>query len=174
MSSNQLRQGNVRIAIGDRLHAAWNPDNVAGYDPTLATSEPKHLDIHLGHYDEEHGFPQLGLIPVSGGSSGRAWKPDGSGLVVDYDGRVDIRVFVGSEDDLPEDAQLLAESIGEEVRDILHDTQYLMDPVTDDLLVEDVQPLSQPVVNEDTELADTRFFATVEIGYLRSEEPPQR
>lgn len=166
-----LTEGSVRVALGDALHNKWTPANTAGYDPNAAEGDASHLDIHLGQYDEDGAFPQLALKDVSGQQIRSAWKADGSGSVHDYAIRIDAQAFVGEADDLPENSQLLAKAIGNEVRRIVHATPELMDSSTGALLAVDGTPLSEPVVGVDDNREKARYFATVEVGYEQREEP---
>lgn len=168
-----LREDNVRVAIGNRLHQAWDPTNTADYDPNADEGAANFLNIHLGQYDTEESYPQVALRDVSGQQSRSSWKADGSGVTETYYRRVDAIAFVGGEDDVPENAQLLAKTIGEEVRRIVHaNTLGLPDPVTGDQLVANMEPLTKPVVEVDTELPEARYLARVEIGAEVREEPP--
>lgn len=180
MSTTQtdLRTGSVRVALGDLLHAEWDPSNAAGYDPNLAESDPKHLDIHLGQFSEDGAFPQLGLRDVSetaAGSTGyAAMKATGAGPVQDFRGRVDMTVFVGADDDLDENSQLLAKRIGLEAREIIHDNvQGIMDSATGNLLIVNAA-CSRPRVGVDPDLPEAHYLGRLEVTYLLREEPPER
>lgn len=166
-----LREDNVRVAVGDLLHDQWTSGNTAGYTPNADPSDSAHIDVHLGHYDQEHGHPQIGLAAVSSARVKQTWQADGSGLANHHDGRIDATVYVGSEDDLPEHSQLLAEAIGDEVYDIVHDADRLVDAETGALLTETVGPLSEPVVQTDTDGPEARYRALVELGYRRAHQP---
>lgn len=166
-----LREGNVRVALGDVLHDKWTSGNVAGYSPNADPETSGNINVHFGKYNQEYGVPQIGLLNVSAELVERNWKPDGSGIVEGYDGRIDANVYVGAEDDLPQNSQLLAFAIGDEVRDIVHNTDRLVDSETSGLLTETIEPLSKPVVREDTDAPEARFLATVETGYRLTEQP---
>lgn len=168
-----ITENNARVALGDRLHAEWDATNAEGYDPKLDSGDPKHLNIHLGIYDEDSSHPQLALRDVSGQQTGRAWNADGSGVTFDHGGRIDAQVFAGPEEELPENSQLLAETIGWEAYRIVHNNSLgLTDPYTGDNLVVNLEPLSEPVVRADTDYASVRYFAIVEIGYERRRQTP--
>jgi len=180
MSSTQtdLRTGSARVAIGDLLHRAWAPSNAAGYDPTLAESDAKHLNIHLGLYEEDSSVPQLGLRDVSEiptGASGYAgMKATGAGPIQDFRGRIDARVFVGTDEDLPENTQLLAKRIGLEARSIIHDNAGgIMDAATGNLLIVDVSA-SRPRIGVDPDLPGAHIVGRMEINYTLREDPPER
>lgn len=167
-----LREDNVRVSLGDLFHDQWDSTETAGYDPNLAESNADHLDIHLGHHDADRGYPQLSLRDVPTTAVSRAWKADGSGLTTRYTGRIDATVWVGSEDDVDENAQLLCETIGWHVHDIVHDFDRLTDPATGALLTEGLGPQSEPNVQIDTDGSQPRYYARVEVGYRRGRQPP--
>lgn len=179
MSTNtDLRKGDVRIAIGNLLHTEWNPANAGGYDPTLPESDNAHLDIHLGLYEEDSDFPQLGLRDVSSiptGSAGySAIKATGAGPIQTFRGRIDAGVYVGASGAQAANPQLLAKRIGLEAREIIHDNANgVMDPVTGTLLATNLA-CSRPRVGVDPDLAEAHYIGRLEITYELSEDPPER
>lgn len=169
-----LREGSVRVSLGNLLHDQWTSGLTGGYSPNWPPDDPKHIRVQRGNYNQDYPVPQLSLTDVSSTQVAEYWKADGSGLQKQYDGRIDATVFVGSEDDLPEDSQLLAHTIGQEVREIVHATDRLVDPHTSGLLTETIEPLSEPVVRADPDAPEARYSALVEVGYRRGEQPPNR
>lgn len=174
MVESELKEGDVRVSIGEHLIDAWTSGNCEGYSPNWDTSNNKHIRLQRGNYNQDYGVPQLGLIDVSSERISQSWKADGSGMVDHYDGRVDVNAYVGSEDELPEDTQLLAFQIGQEVRDIVQATPRLIDAHTSGQLTTTIEPLSKPVVTADTDGPEARYLARVELGYRTDEQPPNR
>lgn len=165
---------NPRIAIGEVLRREWIAGNVDGYE--IGTD----IGIHLGYYDEELGFPQIALTSVSStarGNNGKAgWDASGAGHIHEYAGRVDVNIHTGSVDDVDsgEDPDLAAETIGGEVRGIMHAADGLVDPITGKLLCNSVGPVSEPTTEVDTDGAMAEYSSTVELEYVRMVKPPDR
>ncbi|MDL5361352.1 hypothetical protein [Halalkalicoccus sp. NIPERK01] len=180
MSTEQtdLREGSVRVALGDLLRSEWNSANAAGYDPTVSEGNGKHLNVTLGTYDENGPDPQIALRDVSemptGGDGYSAIKATGAGPIQTSRGRIDCNVFTGAQDDLPEHPQLLAKRIGLEVREIIHDNaQGIMDSATGELLVTDVA-CSRPRVTPDTDRPTVEWIGRCEVTYTIHDDPPER
>lgn len=177
-------ENNPRIAIGEELRKNWRAENAGGYElaPNWEPGDDQDgaIGLMLGFFDEDLPKPQLALTDVSStaaGNNGRVgWKPDGSGFIQRYDGRVDANILTGTVDDVegPPGPGVIAEDIGNEVRDILHDAVGLDDPATGELLCSSVTPLSRPDVNESADGPMASYRATVEIQYRLFEQPPER
>lgn len=168
----------TRSALRRLLVSEWNPSNTMGYDPTAARDADTHVKVHLGGYDEDFGPPQVAITDVSStarnASGYYAMKADGSGYVQKYDERVDALAFGGHHGQLEPNADELAESLGNEVRDIAHDNAFVLYDSGGRKVAEDIAALSKPVAQPDPEYSPTRWFARVELGYTAVEEPPQR
>ena len=180
MSSQNLRKGSVRVALGDLLHEEWNPENTAGYDPTLSEGDGHHVDVTLGTYSEDNAVPQLALRSVSempeGGAGYSAIKANGDGPIQTFTGRIDVLAYVGEDGDLAggENPQLAAEMLGHEVRSIVHDNvDGVMDPVTGALLATDLA-CSRPRVSPDPDLPGPEWIGRQEVTYKLDENPPNR
>jgi hypothetical protein len=167
-----LEEDNARIALGDELIANWNPANTADYDPTLAESDAKHLDVHLGSYDESKDFPQLALAAVAGQAMDQYIAGDGSGTTNWHRGRVDVHAYSGTSADLPENASKLAETIGWEVYRIIHAADHVTDSATGELLLTDVEPIAEPLGRVNRDADSPRYSALVQLGYRRRRTPP--
>lgn len=167
----------TRLALKRRLEADWKPTNTEGYDPNLADSNSSSIRIHLGEYDDDMPHPQIVISDVSSvtpaASGFSRVKADGTGHVATYDSRLDVNVWVPANE--ANDPDLLAETIGWEVRDIVHDnSQGLVDPETLEECTNRLVPLSEPQAFADPDSSLTRWRALVEVGYRRREDPPQR
>lgn len=160
-----------RVAIGEELRANWDPDESAGYeiDDTLG--------LGLGFFDEDLPMPQIALTSVSStarGNNGRvAWDATGAGFIQEYLGRTDLNIHVGTVDDVKGEPSLLAKTIGNHARDILHDANGLIDPGSDELLCSTVTPLSRPRINVSTDGAKASYRAIVEAQHRIVENPPK-
>ena len=175
-----IREGSVRVALGDCLRENWKPANALGYDPNVGEDDPTHLRVSLGIYDEDTDPPHMALRDVSEiaeGSAGySAIKATGEGPIQTFRGRVDINVFTGADGELPggEHPQLAAKRIGLEAREIIHDNvQGVMDAATGELLVTDIA-CSRPRVAPDPDLTPTSWIGRLEVTYRLDEQPPNR
>ena len=174
-----IREGSVRVAIGDLLQSgAWDASKAMGYDPTAEEGTEKHIDVTLGNYSEDNPVPTMALRDVSeiaeGASGYSGFKANGDGPIQTFRGRIDVNTFVGTDDDLPENTQLLAKRIGLELRDVIHaNANGVMDSATGEFLATDLA-CSRPRIGTDPDLPGPEFLARNELTYTVSEDPPNR
>ena len=178
MSPDDISEDSVRVALGDLLQTNWDPDNSQGYDATEDESVSKRIDVTLGTYSEDSSPPTMALRDVSeipeGGSGYSSIKATGEGPIQTFRGRIDLLTYVGADEDLPENTQLLAKRIGHEARAIVHDNAVgLMDPMTGELLATSLA-CSRPLVGTDPDLPGPEWVGRCEITYQVHENPPQR
>jgi len=178
MSPDAITEDSVRVALGDLLQANWDPSNSQGYDATDDESVTKRIDVTLGTYSEDSSPPTMALRDVSevaeGGAGYSSVKATGAGPIQTFQGRIDLLTYVGAEDDLPENTQLLAKRIGHEARAIIHDNAVgVMDSVTGELLATSLA-CSRPRVTPDPDLPGPHFVGRQEVTYEINEDPPNR
>jgi len=174
MSSKESVEGDVRVALGDRLRSVW-PDPL-GYtlddDSRDADTGDRDIGLHLqGTVQTDQPMPQITLVDVSETSQPApywGWAGDGSGPVQNMEGRIDARVFAGEPGEPPggEAPALLAKQLGLAIVDVVRDAPGLADPGTtdDDRLVYDCWPNSGATVRQDREEPDSQI-GDVEVGY---------
>jgi len=171
-----LTEGDVRVAIGDLLKQKWDSTRVADY-ALDDDSASKSIGLHLrGSVRTDRPLPQLTLVDVSNVGSFFGTAGDGTGPVIRFDGRVDVRAFVGSAEDVPggEAPALLSRAIAREAKLIVQSTiDGLVDPATGGALAYRVGVLNGPTSRPDPEAPD-EHRGDVEVGYKQLETTPQR
>jgi len=176
--SEDITENSVRVALGDLLQTNWDPSNSQGHDATDDESATKRINVTLGTYSEDSPVPTMALRDVSetpvGGSGYSSIKATGAGPIQTSRGRIDLLTYVGADEDLPENTQLLAKRIGHEARAIIHDNAVgVMDPVTGELLATSLA-CSRPRVTPDPNLPGPQFVGRQEVTYEINEDPPDR
>jgi hypothetical protein len=169
-----LIEDDVRVALGDLLKSKWQ--SPAGY-ALDDDSASKSIGLHLrGSVRTDRPLPQLTLVDVSNVGSFFGTAGDGTGPVIRFDGRVDVRAFVGSAEDVPggEAPALLARAIAREATEIVKATpEGLSDPATGEALAYRLEVRDGPTSRPDPEAPD-EHRGDVEVGYKQLETTPQR
>jgi hypothetical protein len=167
-TADALIEGDVRVALTDLLTGDEWTDPL---DYVLAddTAE-KHVGLHFDGVLRTEGVrPQCTIVQVSEIPQPApywGWSGDGSGPIQNMEGRIDVRLFSGTIDDLPgdESPSLLVHQLGLEVARIVRDAPGLVDPADGVQLTYDCRvnggPTTQPDDNE-----RGAFITRIEVGY---------